>query len=87
MVRSGYSGALEHAVAYAIAAAVFALAYPVWSKWRIALGLCFYAALLELGQSWVPGRGAALIDWASGAAGACLVLIPLWLRSVQARES
>jgi hypothetical protein len=84
MVRSGYSGVLEHAVAYAIAAAVFALAYPAWPRWRIALGLCFYGALLELGQSLVPGRVPALTDWATGAAGACIVLIPLWLRSVRA---
>ncbi len=84
MVRSGYSGVAEHALAYAIAAAAFALAYPAWPKWRIALGLCFYAALLELGQNLVPGRVSALTDWTTSAAGACIVLIPLWLRSVRA---
>ena len=83
VVRSGYSGLLEHVVAYAIAAAAFALAYPAWPKWRIALGLCFYAAVLELGQSLVPGRGPALTDWATSAAGTCTVLIPLWLWSVR----
>jgi VanZ family protein len=80
MVRSGYSGLLEHAAAYAITATAFAVAYRLTPRWRIALALSIYAAMLEIGQTWVPGRGPWLADWAAGSLGAGLALA-LWTLS------
>jgi VanZ family protein len=78
MVRTGLGGLLEHAAAFAITATVFAIGYPWMPKWRIAMGLAMYAAILEIGQTWVPGRGPAILDWLVGTAGASLALGMHW---------
>ena len=78
MVRTGMNGHLEHVIAYLLTALAFMLAYPNRSGWHVGLGLAAYAGLLELGQLIVPGRTAALIDWAAGIVGAfaaCLLVI------------
>ena len=84
MVRTGFSGRLEHFVAYAGTAAVAVIGYRRQrTLWSIAAMLCLYAALLEIGQNWVAGREARLIDFAMSAAGSLtgVALALIWLRS------
>jgi hypothetical protein len=82
MVRTGYSGLFEHAVAYAGTAVLFRFSYPSFSRWRLAALLATYAGILEAGQAWIPGRGASIVDWGAGAAGS-LIASRLWRRSLQ----
>jgi VanZ family protein len=81
MVRTGASEQLEHFVAYLGTGAVAMIGYgPRVSALLITGLLCGYAALLEIGQIWVPGRHSRFIDFAVSAAGvaAGVVLIRLW---------
>ena len=82
MVRTGYSGWLEHAVAYAGTAVLFRIAYQSLPGKHLAAALAVYAGILEIGQIWIPGRGASVFDWVAGAAGG-LVASLLWRRSLQ----
>ena len=68
----GLPGYIEHLFAYFGTAAVLTLAYPRSPRLRLVGGLIVYAAVLELGQLYVPGRAAQGIDWAAGALGAVL---------------
>ena len=71
LVRTGASGAIEHFTAYLITAGVAATGYAAWpGRIFVALGLAVYAGLLEAAQHWVPGRQAALADFAVSALGA-----------------
>ena len=77
MVRTGFNTRLEHMAAYLIAGIAVIVAYPRRPTWSIAAILCAYAAILELGQLYIPGRHAALLDWLASSGGvlcACLTV-------------
>jgi VanZ family protein len=77
MVRTGFNTRLEHLAAYLIAGIAVILAYPRRPTWTIAAILCAYAGVLELGQLFIPGRHAALLDWLASSSGvlcACLTV-------------
>jgi VanZ family protein len=78
MIRTGFNTRLEHVAAYLIAGIAVIVAYPRRPNWSIAAILCAYAGVLELGQMYVPGRHAALLDWlasSSGALCACVTVL------------
>ena len=72
MVRTGADGHLEHAIAYAGTAFLFGMSYPDWGWKRPAAGLVAYAAVLEVLQTFSPGRHPAAEDWLAGSAGVLL---------------
>jgi VanZ family protein len=77
MVRTGFNTRLEHMVAYLIAGIAVIIAHPRIPTWSIAAILCAYAGILELGQIYIPGRHAALLDWLASSSGvlcACLAV-------------
>lgn len=67
---TGLSKELDHGIAYCIVAALLAIAGLV--RWPGILGVIPLAAVLEVGQRFVPGRDAALVDFFMGAAGGLL---------------
>jgi VanZ family protein len=69
MLRTGFNTRLEHVGAYLIAGIVVIVAYPRRPAWSIAAILCAYAGILELGQVYIPGRHAALLDWLASSSG------------------
>ncbi|WP_204165403.1 hypothetical protein [Methylobacterium sp. 17Sr1-1] len=73
-LRTGAAGQLEHLVAYAGTAGLLGLGFPRGPAWRLALALVLLAGILEIGQIWVPGRTAQVIDFAASAGGALLGL-------------
>ena len=83
MPRSGMlSGHIEHFVAYGLSAALMlAMLAERHAAWRVAVALLAYAGLLEFGQTFIPGRHAALGDFYFSAAGvlvgvvACATLV------------
>ena len=72
MVRTGVDGHLEHGIAYAGTAFLFGMSYPDWGWKRPAAGLVIYAAVLEVLQTFSPGRHPAAEDWLAGSAGVLL---------------
>jgi VanZ family protein len=77
IVRTGFNTQLEHMVAYLIAGIAVLVAYPRTPALSIAVFLSVYAGALELGQMYIPGRHAALLDWlasSSGALCACMTM-------------
>ena len=72
MVRTGLDGHVEHAIAYAGTAFLLRLSYPDWGWKRPASGLVFYAAILEVLQTFSPGRHPAVEDWLAGSIGVLL---------------
>lgn len=74
-IRTGLAHTTEHAIAYGLVGALFALAYPT-SRWRIAVALFALSGLLELLQNFVAGRQPLFVGAAySGAGAACGVII------------
>ncbi len=69
IVRTGFNTRLEHMAAYLIAGIAVLVAYPRKTPWSIAALLSAYAGVLELGQMYVPGRHAALLDWLASSSG------------------
>lgn len=69
MIRTGFNTRLEHTAAYWVAGAFVILAYPRRPIWLIAVILCTYAGVLEIGQIYIPGRHAAVLDWIASSAG------------------
>ena len=68
--RSGAPGQLEHVAAYWVAGALAARSVPdPYRRW-VGLGLILLAGILEIGQIWIPGRTAQVVDFAAGSAGA-----------------
>ena len=78
-VRTGFSGLLEHLVAYLGTAMLFALGYP-YKRPQTGLVLVAYAGLLETLQAFSPGRTAHPLDACASAAGAILGVVAVtWL--------
>ena len=69
MARTGMDGRLEHAFAYTGTAFLFRISYPEWGWKRPASGLVVYAAVLEVLQTFSPGRHPAVEDWLAGSVG------------------
>ncbi|HJQ61127.1 MAG TPA: VanZ family protein [Vineibacter sp.] len=85
LAKLGHGKLVEHFVAYAAAAMFVGLAYPARVPRLVLAGLLIaYAAVLEIGQLYVPGRGAAFSDFAASAAGiiAGTLLLPFSARLV-----
>ena len=73
MIRTGTPGDLEHVAAYLITGGIVAVSYGSQvGYWLSALLLCAWAGVLEMGQFWVPGRHAQLIDFAASSLGTIL---------------
>ena len=76
MVRTGMSGSLEHVIAYLITGFVFIKGYSERPNWQVASALSGYAAVLEAGQLFAPGRHAGFLEWAASAGGVlCAVFL------------
>jgi hypothetical protein len=78
--HSGASGFSEHFVAYA--AVAFCLCYGIESKRKqlmVLVGLIVSSGLLELLQTYIPGRTAELKGLLSAAAGAMLGFCAAWV--------
>ena len=69
----GFSDKLEHLVAFFLLGAVTVLAAPrESSRGRLLAMVVAYAAVLELGQMFIPGREPSLADWGASSVGAIL---------------
>jgi len=75
--RTGLSGHVEHLFAYFVTAGALTLAYPRSGGLKLASLLAAYAALLEFGQFYVPGRSAQVGDWLVSSLGAALGVLAL----------
>jgi len=69
MIRTGVNGRFEHTVAYLISGLAVFTAYYQKPKWLMATLMICYAGVLELGQLFVPGRHAAVLDWLASSTG------------------
>jgi len=79
MVRTGSGGRVEHATAYFLTAIIMGLANREPRRLLVqSLLLVVLAALLEVGQLFVPGRTAAFLDFAASSTGAVLGGLFLW---------
>lgn len=68
--HTGYSGNLEHLVAYALSAGATRLCpFGVPSRMQL-LGYSLASALFEVAQIWIPGRLAGVDNWIASTAGA-----------------
>lgn len=68
--HTGFSGNLEHAVAYALSAGATRLClFGVSSRMQL-VGFSLASGLFEIAQIWIPGRSAGLDNWAASTAGA-----------------
>jgi VanZ family protein len=86
MVRTGLNTRLEHTVAYLIAGIATIIAYPRKPVWSIAAILCAYAGILELGQMYIPGRHAAIVDWIASSSGVlCASMTGFFIRHLLRR--
>ena len=82
IVRTGFNTRLEHTTAYLMAGIAVLAAYPQKPPWLIAVLLGVYAGVLELGQMYVPGRHAALLDWLASSGGVvCACVTVFFYRS------
>ncbi|HUH38714.1 MAG TPA: VanZ family protein [Spongiibacteraceae bacterium] len=74
------SDKMEHALAFFTLLALFDLAYPARSLWRLKIpALLAYGVLIEVGQSVSPGRYPELMDVVADAAGIIAYLPVRWL--------
>jgi VanZ family protein len=71
-VRTGAAGQVEHLLAYAGTAGLLAFGFHRAPAWQLGAALAVLAGVLEVGQIWVPGRTAQVIDFAASAGGALL---------------
>ena len=70
MIRTGIDGRIEHVTAYLGTMLVVSAAYAVRSGvLRLGLLLIGYAAILELGQNFAPGRHPSPFDFAASSLG------------------
>ena len=63
MTRTGWSGHIEHVVAYAGTAFVTAMAFPKRGVFQTTLALVIYAGSLEFLQRFSPGRTSSICDF------------------------
>src|SRR3954469_18947731 len=80
MTRTSLGGHAEHLIAYLATAIVMGLVFK--KSLPLALQsvlLIVYAAILEAGQIYSPGRHASLHDWAFSSAGVVLGGLILWM--------
>jgi len=83
MIRTGVNGNIEHLAAYPVCTLLAVLAYPRWSPRFIGGALVIYAAILEIGQIFVPGRHSQFENFAASCVGIAVIIIPsLWLRRI-----
>jgi len=70
MIRTGINGRIEHFIAYMGTMLVIGAAYGLrLGLFRLLAMLIAYAAVLELGQIYVPGRHSSVFDFAASASG------------------
>ena len=74
-VRTGLPGHYEHAIAYGLTAAIFALAFPGRLRWAIVVGLFTYSFVLEFLQLLVPGRTYSPLEPLVSGAGAAIGML------------
>jgi len=80
MVRTGIlSGFEEHFLAYALSGIMVAAAMRKASPVCVVAFFVFLAAMLELGQNFVPGRHPAIEDFFASTAGALAGVALIWL--------
>ena len=80
MVRTQVlSGPEEHFLAYALSGIIVAAARRSSGPFHVAAFLVLLAAVLELGQHFVPGRNPAIADFAASAFGAIAGVAITWL--------
>jgi len=71
--RTSLPGQVEHAIAYGGTAGLFVLGYGAGLRWwRIGVPLTVLGVVMEIGQRWVPGRTAQVIDAMASGSGALL---------------
>jgi VanZ family protein len=87
MVRTGFNTRLEHTTAYLIAGIAVLAAYPQKPPWLIAVLLSVYAGVLELGQMYVPGRHAELLDWLASSGGVACACVTVFFYRSRTRSS
>lgn len=73
-MRTGAAGQVEHLLAYAGTAGLLGLGFSRMPAWRLGFALALLAGILEIGQLWVPGRTAQVVDFAASAGGALIGL-------------
>jgi hypothetical protein len=83
-VRTGLLPGLEHSIAYAGTAGLLVLGYPGQAVWLIIGSLSAYSGLMEVLQSFSPGRHPAIsaVLWSSAGA----VVGGLIISSLRARS-
>lgn len=73
--HTGWSGNLEHGVAYALSAGATRLClFGVLSRMQL-LGFSLASALFEICQIWISGRSPGLDNWAASTAGALVGIV------------
>jgi VanZ family protein len=70
--HTGAPGNVEHAIAYALTGWVTTLALSRARRSYIAAALIAVAAMFEVCQLWIPGRGAAVDNWLASSFGAII---------------
>jgi hypothetical protein len=75
--QTQFSPDFERLAAYVVLGMSFALSYPQRRFWLLGLFLVAAAAVLEIGQAFVPGRDPRLIDFLFKACGAVIGLVTL----------
>jgi len=79
MVRTGVSARVEHVVAYLGTAIIMALAYRERPRLAVqCLLLVMLAGILEVGQRYMPGRNADILDYVASSSGAILGGLLMW---------
>jgi VanZ family protein len=88
------SGDLEHFAAYLVTGCLVAGAFPALRPWRGIVALALLSAVLEVVQTFVPGRHPGLLHWfassAGGAAGFAAEalaarMVPAWRKLTRGR--
>jgi VanZ family protein len=73
MIRTGIGGRIEHGVAYFGTAFIMGLSYREAPRLVLQVALLVaLAAILEVGQLYVPGRHSSVLDFAASSTGVAL---------------
>ncbi|MFG1292629.1 VanZ family protein [Xanthobacter versatilis] len=75
--HTGYSGNLEHFVAYLGTGAVTAFAFPAASLLRLALPFVLASGLFEIAQIFIPGRLPGVDNWMASSLGAFVGILAM----------